>query len=146
MKAQGWSREREFSAISKFMWFLRPKGWTPFDTYSSTSLGVGTTHGDPPIRFADFYAKLHRRNFSGVSVAIQSALNNAGFSYLYGERVIDKALLLAGAPGTRWRSNIIRKGRSFLRSLPRNAAIDLQALARRIAVSFDHDPFFTAPV
>lgn len=87
--ATGKKRHLPISGISKLMWFLRPDGWTMYDSFARKGL-VGASKGAP-----DFYKKLDQCGFVECAAAITKECRALGLP-LFGERVIDKFLMLRG--------------------------------------------------
>jgi hypothetical protein len=133
MQARGMTKHVQRSAVSKFMWFLRPDGWTVYDDFARRALGVSAQLGAP---FERFYAELDSNDFTGAVAAIRAALNNTDFAMTPPERVIDACLWLAGAPADR-RAFEQRASATFLQTLPAPMAASLQDLADRIAANDD---------
>jgi len=92
---EGYTRGELASATTKIIWFCRPDGWTLFDRLAANGLGVPTRQSTK--RMLRFYTELSTRNFLISANCINEILNDADFGELYGERVIDKFLMLVGA-------------------------------------------------
>lgn len=88
---------RQVSGFSKLFWFMRPNGWTIFDNRAATGLGV--PRGDTVKRARRFYETLARRDFARTAHSINLTFREYDFDTLYGERVLDKFLMLAGGAG-----------------------------------------------
>lgn len=84
------------SGITKVMWFLKPLGWTMFDSFSATALNCNGKRATD--RMLNFFTELGDRNFDQWNEAIDCTLAEFGLNYLYGGRVIDKFLWLCGSP------------------------------------------------
>jgi len=135
------------SAVTKLMWFLKPDGWTMFDDLAATGIGIPKSVSEKKrgkgkkgrvanstTRMKAFYRELNRRNFKAHALAInQTIKNNGKFERLYGERIIDKFLMLVGAkPAGRdnsWGGDYIELCSVFLELLPETTSRDLKFLA-----------------
>jgi|GEM_PF-6405540 hypothetical protein len=124
------------SAVTKLVWFLKPQGWTIFDSYATAALGVG---GSPSTRqMVDFYRQLDRRGFIGQADGITEILNRYGLADLRGERVIDAFLWLAGnsTVGTISRINGHQSNLGILKKSCPDKWKRLIAGARRVACCY----------
>jgi hypothetical protein len=79
------------SAVTKLMWFLRPSGWTMFDKFAR--IGLIGSNNDARA----FYTALDGANFVKRSQDLKALCSKHGFGKLWGERIIDKFLMLHGA-------------------------------------------------
>lgn len=82
------------SAVTKLTWFLVPDGWTMFDRLARDALGVRKTGAEKQAEA--FYRQLYERRFCKHAADVKKVLVDRHFSGLFGERVIDKYLMLAG--------------------------------------------------
>ena len=82
------------SAVTKLTWFLAPGGWTMFDRFAREALGVRETGAENQAEA--FYRQLCERRFCKHVADVKKVLVDGHFSGLFGERVIDKYLMLAG--------------------------------------------------
>ena len=114
------------------MWFLKPDGWTVFDSFASNGLGIDGS--DPIKRMEDFYKRLNVRNFGVHAIAINESLSSTDFSELHGERIIDKFLMLAGAPKG-WKEGVAENCRAFLECLHPTVRKKLVEAANRISAA-----------
>ena len=91
------------SAATKFMWFLRPKGWTMFDRFAAAGMRVpGQSGGEKlsgPDRMACFYQRLHTTGFSALVVDMQKVLGKSSLSNLPPERILDALFMARGGRG-----------------------------------------------
>lgn len=78
------------SAVTKLMWFLRPEGWTMFDKYAR--IGLIGNKNDPE----SFYVRLSEVGFHAMCLRLNELCKEHGFPELWGERIIDKFLMLHG--------------------------------------------------
>ncbi len=135
--AKNVARRRQPVAVSKFLWFAAPKGWTMFDDYVSQSLGI--TDSDCIARLRSFYETLARRGFLNQATAISSTLRENQISMLYGERVIDKFLWLCGAPVVSSRRQIEFCRRYANKIAPVKVKNRLMKTAEQISAKFAAD-------
>ena len=82
------------SAVTKLTWFLAPDGWTMFDRLARDALGVRKAGAEKQAE--EFYRQLSERRFCKHVADVKKVLVDRHFSGLFGERVIDKYLMLAG--------------------------------------------------
>lgn len=87
------TRNRTFSAATKFLWFVRPHHWLPYDRHAANGL---VAHAPGAQRMRRYFKQLARSNFSATADRMTEIMRSAGFSELSGERVIDKALMIRG--------------------------------------------------
>ena len=85
---------REGHAVTKLTWFLAPDGWTMFDRPAREALGVRKSGAENQA--GEFYRQLSERRFCTHITDVKDVLVQKNFSGLFGERVIDKYLMLAG--------------------------------------------------
>jgi hypothetical protein len=136
-KRYGYTGGHLASAITKLMWFVKPNGWTMYDGFAATGLGI--ERKEARERMPEFYRELENRGFREIVADINRTLRATPLLNLKPERVIDKYLWLWGAPmGRRQRTE--EDCRIFLQMvLPRPISKRLISTARRIAskVCFD---------
>ncbi|MCT7662934.1 hypothetical protein [Shinella kummerowiae] len=126
------------SGTTKFMWFLKPAGWTMFDSFAANALGIA--RGKSSDRARLFYAALEKQGFAQKSEAGNAVIRASGIPELYAERVIDKYLWLAGCTQqAREKAKAICE--AYLQGLPSKHAEDLQALASALANLLGENPF-----
>ena len=124
--------KKQFSAVTKFMWFLEPSEWTVFDKYAAIGLGVkGITL---ELKMLAFYRKLEDKNFVGLCSRMQTILNESVFAELPATRILDKFFMIQGDPNfaerTRSEANL------FVTLLPVSLANDLKTLGIEIQRQF----------
>lgn len=110
-----------YSGASKLMWFLKPDGWTPYDSFAAKTLRCG--NGSSADKMEKFYARFE-----------QFALKTKGLAplvakvepRLHAERVLDQFLVLHGMaqPDFAKRSGELE---SFVDALPKDFARSLVA-------------------
>lgn len=127
------------SAVSKLAWFLRPAGWTLYDSYARKALHVRGVHGAGP--FTSFYDTLSINGFAEAAGKIDAILAGTVWSDLRGARVLDAYLMDKGGFPFLLGSSAAQDG--FLAALPSPAGQTLSALANRIASELATDPFIT---
>lgn len=113
----GFTNGLQLSAFSKFIWFLRPTGWTMFDSLASKGVRLQsqyaahfnniidlfpnyalTNHQLKVIsRFISFYNILENHGFHDATNSIDAYFHDNIASGLFGERVIDKYLMFVGS-------------------------------------------------
>ena len=90
----GATRGRLASAVSKLMWFIRPRGWTLYDDLSANATVVAGRNTVEEM--LAFYCALQERGFAECAAEINRRFASSALRELYGERVIDKFFLLHG--------------------------------------------------
>lgn len=125
-----------WSGITKLMWFLRPEGWTMYDSLACKGL-VGANKGS----FA-FYEKLDDCGFIECAATITNECRALDLP-LFGERVIDKFLMLRGMSQTdyRWAAAL---NEIHFALIPRERQEQLERLARFVE-DLDLDRQFPPP-
>lgn len=119
-----------YSGVTKLIWFLRPDGWTIYDSFAANALITGG--GDGSHRVARFYealgdnlAELSRRIAPDVA-AVEPALRP--------ERVIDQYLMLRGMRGQS-RKQAIQEINDRLACMPPRLQSSIRDACSRIAVA-----------
>lgn len=134
-KRLGYVKNREASAMTKLMWFLKPGGWTMFDRYAADAIGTNK-YPSPIDRMEEFYSNLSERDFESAARRLGSALRENGWCGLHGERVVDKFLWLSEADD---RGYVIDNCKIFLTLLPNGIGDRLEHMAREISEQHAHD-------
>jgi hypothetical protein len=122
------TKGRQVSAISKLAWFCVPQRWTMYDSY----VALAVSSSNYPVGFADFYVFLNERHFEDCAEGIRKVLSRHGMPYLFGERVIDKFLMLIGSD-KRFREERDAHYRALMEILPKQASDALQQTAQAVA-------------
>lgn len=78
------------SAFSKLVWFVRPEGWTLYDSYARAGLNA-PRHGDD---FDSFYHRLECIGFQSAMDDSREEIQASRFAYLHPERIHDVYLML----------------------------------------------------
>ncbi|WP_169559828.1 hypothetical protein [Sneathiella chinensis] len=130
-KTNGHSKYLPASAITKLIWFIQPDGWTMFDNLAALGLRSRNT-GNSVIRMKAFYKELAERKFSNHACSLNRTIQNTDFSDLYGERIIDKFLMILGA-SVEWRENLIQENEIFLSLIPESLKNNIHKLAKDIS-------------
>lgn len=88
------TRNRTVSAVTKFLWFVRPRHWLPFDRHAANGL-VGVA---PAVeeRMRRYFQQLERGGFPVTADRMTTILQSADLTGLSGERLVDKALMIRG--------------------------------------------------
>lgn len=137
---QGWTHRRLISAMTKYMWFLRPQGWTVYDSFARRGLCI--YDDDPDTAVVQFYQKLQDRGFLEAADAISATLPNQEMNWLFGERVIDKYLMIAGGAVE---SGLIPPVQEILDKLDAETAATADAIAQAVATEHCDKAFFLPP-
>ncbi len=126
------------SAVTKAMWFVAPRKWTPFDNHAARAMTKKYGKGARE-QMAHFYAALDAAGFDDVCERIQMKLPNG--SELYPERIIDKTMMLRGTAGgnantKEFYKKIRKDAKIYLDDQP-DDALHIEALA--VAAVFGDD-------
>ncbi len=118
------------SAFSKLMWFLKPEGWTLFDSYAARGAGIGGIPG--AVSFVQFYTRLQGAQFGQMAANFWNTLASHQLPPSLAERIVDWALMQAGGrrnpcDGPAWTN-------AFLQTLAPGIAVVLRTVAREIAL------------
>lgn len=82
------------SAFSKLVWFVKPQGWTLYDSYARAGLNA-PRHGD---NFDSYYIRLQDIGFQTAMDLSRAVIARSAFPYLHPERVHDAYLMLCNRP------------------------------------------------
>ena len=121
------------SGATKWMWFLRPDGWTLYDNLAAKGLGIH--HADTVTRGVRYYERLDELGFPVYAREISTALQQHPVHGLFGERTIDKFLMLVGND-QKDRKYKIESCKAYLRSFPNPLRNQIKQSAERIGRQF----------
>jgi len=110
-----------YSGASKLMWFLKPDGWTPYDSYAAKALRCG--YGPSPTKMRQFYSQFEKLQDKTDGLA---ELVDKIEPRLHVERVLDQFLVLHGMPDSAFK-NRRDELLSFVDALPEDFARGLTA-------------------
>lgn len=116
------------SGVSKLIWFLYPNQWTMFDRYAR--IGLTGNKNSPSL----FYETLYNRGFNHHCTSITNICKNNNVKMLYGERIIDKFLLLRGAGsvlGEKYFSSAKECAKKYLEIIDKETAKSLKNIAKK---------------
>ena len=130
---------RQISAVTKFMWFLRPDGWTVFDNLASKGLGLPS--GDTIKRMKKFYEGLSKRGFEDVTRRMQEVIDNtiirsnslSPYHGLHATRIIDRLLM------DRSREELSARTRAEYLAIGPHDRRELDELAKKLEHEFKKD-------
>jgi hypothetical protein len=125
------------SAVTKLAWFLRPTGWTLYDSFARNAVRSGGLSG--PDKLARFYKSLEQHGFLDAADKIETILSGTPWSHLNGARVLDAYMMLAGGFPFRLGNDAARQG--FLKALPTNSGNTLSTVAARIMADLTQHKF-----
>lgn len=123
---EGWTNTLQVSAVSKFIWFLKPDSWTPFDRFAAAGMGVPASW-DRQSQFGAFYRALEDGGFNNVVKRIKPLIVASGIPDLPASRIIDALLMARGGRGAA--NYEVDESRSFIGLLPSPFRDDLHRLA-----------------
>jgi hypothetical protein len=120
------------SASTKFMWFLKPEGWTVYDRFARKGLG-SSDRRDAKFDMPAFYEALESRGFVEISSQINDVIRAAPFSSLPAERILDTLLMARGGRGG---EDALPGHRAFLALLPAATRSQIVALSNDLQHEF----------
>lgn len=123
------------SAVTKFIWFLKPEGWTVYDRLAADA--VLRSGGNTQERQARFYLTIDKplSHWAGKLRPILEKFDKR----LHAERLLDKFLLMQGAMLQR---EVMRQQNGhFLRVLPDDLAARVRQMASDVAEILPDDAF-----
>jgi hypothetical protein len=132
---------RPISAVTKLMWFRRPTGWTMFDGYARQGL-IGSKNDA-----MDFYKRLDQNHFPERAARLTELCRHKDLNELWGERIIDKFLMLHGAREREGdgEGSFYRRARwlneHYLKLLPEDLSRRLRAAANDVSKELCSDTF-----
>lgn len=126
-----------FSAVTKLAWFLRPDGWTLYDSFARKAIKSGGIGGIQQV--TRFYKVLGEQEFLDAATKIDQVFSGTAWSHLSGVRVLDAYMMWKGGYPFRLTSDAARKG--FLDALPGTGGQELSTLAARITTDLAQHNF-----
>lgn len=124
-RKQGVAKNNLASASTKFMWFLKPDGWTVYDGSARAGLSSPTTQNAVADMLA-FYKTLQKRGFPDLVAKMNAIIGSTPFKGLPAERILDTMLMAEGGRGG---TDAVPGHRAFLDLLPEPTRAPLIALA-----------------
>ncbi|CAN1575845.1 hypothetical protein MCELHM10_03841 [Paracoccaceae bacterium] len=122
------TRHHQISAATKVMWFLRPQGWTMFDSYAAKGMGVSSAE--------KFYAALGTNGFSAAVDQLGAVIAQSEWPSLPANKVIDFYLMQRGNFGG---TDQIMDATVYLDALPTTARDTLVGLAATAQTTLGSD-------
>ena len=122
------TRKHQISAATKIMWFLRPDGWTMFDSYAAKGMGVSSA--------GHFYAALDSNGFSTAVDQLGAVIAQSEWMSLPANKVIDFYLMQRGKLGG---TDEITDATVYLDALPTTARDTLVCLANTAQAQMGND-------
>ena len=122
---------RQISAVTKLAWFLRPDGWTMYD--SRASAGLGVRGGNTVERMRAFYGRLSKHGFEKIVQEMQEFIDSQ-IRHLNGLDEYD------GLPATRIVDRYLTDKELADRGDKREAATELDGIARQRRYYLDTGP------
>ena len=92
------TRDLPVSAVTKFMWFLRPDGWTVYDRFARDGLEQPTVQAAIDDMLA-FYKTLKDLDFVELVGGMNAVIGKSPFKGLPAERILDTLLMARGGRG-----------------------------------------------
>lgn len=136
VKPKGKASSFQVSAISKFMWFVKPAGWTVFDQYAALGLDVMPMLNQG-ARMQAFYRRLHQLGFEELTRDMQAVIDGTQVRGMPATRIIDTLLMARGRFGGDVEA--VRACGFYLDLIPEGGRLELHRLAERLQTSFsDH--------
>jgi hypothetical protein len=129
------------SAATKFMWFLKPDGWTVFDRFAARGMGVAG-HLPRVEQLRCFYKRLHDAGFGSLVAEMQAVIKDSLLPDLPSARILDTLLMARGGRGGD--TGAIERLNAFLGLLPATTREPLEALAQDLQIRFGQHPLASA--
>ena len=120
---------KQASGITKLLWFRCQEEWTVFDRHASSA--VGAKGKNSVERMENYYDKLSDRNFLERAREVDCVLENEGFGFLYGGRVID-AFLMLNSTDPKWPKEAIQNCYWFLENIPKKIRDNVIRVGKKI--------------
>jgi hypothetical protein len=131
LKMDQLTHNHQVSGVTKYMWFLRPTGWTVFDRFAADGMGVPASL-PATERMLRFYAAIDAAGFGDADRSLQSLIDVSPWASLPAARVLDTFLMRRSPEGgMREGANSTAAITGFLEALPENAATSLHDLATK---------------
>jgi hypothetical protein len=129
------------SAATKFIWFMKPVGWTIFDKYAATGIGIPETGRTALERMDEFYTALEYEGFPDLVGEIQSFISQEARSLrgLPAERILDTLFMARGKRGAA-REHGVALTKAYLNGLGGPLREQLTALAKGLQKQFGNRP------
>ena len=131
-----WTKTLQVSGVSKFMWFLKPDGWTLFDRFAVAGMKV-PVNWSRRDQFEAFYEALADASFNDVAARIERTVLSSSIPNLHSSRILDSLLMARGARGSA--THEVDESRTFLGLLPPAVRDDLHRLAIQLQVEIGND-------
>lgn len=125
-KALGLTTKEHASAATKVMWFLRPDGWTLFDSYAATGVGISKALIGVD-RMLAFYSRLDELGFCDVAKAMQREVDRSLLPDISAARILDSMLMASGGRGAD--AEALQETQDFVDLFPVSTASGLISLA-----------------
>lgn len=137
-----WTNHLHLSGVTKYLWFLWPWGWTMYDRFARRGLCI--YDDDSGEALIEFYQKLEAREFPNVANNISATIQlfDDQLNWLFGERIIDKYLMIAGGAA---QNGPIRSVEDTFDSLDDALVATADAVAQAVANQHANDDFFLPP-
>lgn len=133
---KGWTKTLQVSGVSKFMWFLKPDGWTLFDRFAVAGMKVPVSWSRR-AQFEAFYEALADADFNDVAGRIEKTVVSSSIPHLPSSRILDSLLMARGARGSA--THEVDESRTFLGLLPPALRDDLHRLATQLQDEIGND-------
>lgn len=119
-----------YSAVSKFIWFAKPKHWTLFDSLASA--GMLPNGGTSEERIREFYSAL-APVLPELCDQVQTVCDKSGLT-MHAEKIVDIFLMLRGAGSTRsdFGKGIAAACDHFVALLPADQSEALEQCAEKV--------------
>ena len=124
------------SAVTKLIWFLKPKGWTVFDSYAATGLGI-PSHYRAIDRMEYFYNALILENFEVLVDEMQQSIEEKSeiLAEIPAARILDTLFMARGERGAGSDHGVALTA-AYLSQLPPNIQKDLSVVASMLQKKF----------
>jgi hypothetical protein len=133
------------SAVTKFIWFMKPEGWTVFDSYAAE--GVGIPNYRAMERMEYFYKALILEKFHDLVENMQDFIrqNSVSMQELPATRILDTLFMARGARGS-GSAHGVALTNAYLNHLPDSIRKELSDLATSLQEKYgQHSLVLPAP-
>jgi len=91
-RSAGRLKTNQISGTTKFMWFLKPDGWTVFDRFAADGAGI-PKHLNAMKRMERFYRQLEEWDFEAKAADMQAVIDDSPLAGMPAPRILDRLLM-----------------------------------------------------
>jgi hypothetical protein len=129
------------SAATKFIWFMNPEGWTIFDQYAATGIGIPKNGRSALKRMDEFYTALEYEGFPRLVSDMRAFINKQApmLKAMPAARILDTLFMARGERGAASEHGI-ELTKAYLGGLPQPLRQQLSDLANGLQKQFGPRP------